>query len=83
MNTYMMIVAGIFTFLNLWSVKWKLENERYADAVLDAGVLIGLGWLFSGTIAGLAIATIASAIMSLALLFSPPNLDWIEDENGV
>jgi len=64
-------------------VKWKLENDRYADASLDAGVLVLLGWLFSGTISGLAIATIASAIMSLALLFSPPKMDWFDEETGM
>jgi len=76
MGTGMLLLAGLATFGNLWAIKWKLESERYADAALDGAVLFVLGWLFSGTIAGLAIATIASAFMSIALLISPPNLDF-------
>ena len=83
MGVWMIIVAGIATFGNIWAIKFKLENERYADAFLDGLVLGVLGWLFSGTISGLAIATIASAIMSVALLVSPPKLDFIEENQGI
>lgn len=78
-STGMIIIMGIFLFLNIFSIKWKLENERHADAALDAAVLIGLGWVFGGTLTGLAIATVASGIMSLYLLISPPSTKWMED----
>ena len=72
-------IMGIATFINIFSIKWKLENDRAADAALDATVLVGLGWVFGSTISGLAIATIASAIMSAYLLISPPKMDWMDD----
>ena len=78
-STMVIFLMGIATFINIFSIKWKLENDRMADAGLDAAVLIGLGWVFGGTISGLAIATIASACMSAYLLISPPKMDWIDE----
>lgn len=78
-TTGMIFLMGIATFFNLFSIKWKLENGRTADAILDATVLILLGWVFGTTISGLAIATVASAVMSLYLLISPPRMDWLEE----
>jgi hypothetical protein len=79
----MIILMGIALFFNIFSIKWKLENERYGDAALDAVVLVLLGWVFGSTLSGLAIATVASGIMSVYLLVSPPKMDWIEDDSGV
>jgi len=78
-NTWMMFLMGFAVFLNLFAIKWKLENERFADAGLDAAVLVLIGWLFSSSISGLMIGTIASSLMSLYLLISPPKLDMLED----
>ena len=78
-STAIIFLMGFATFINIFSIKWKLENDRPADAALDAAVLVGLGWVFGGSISGLAIATIASAIMSAYLLISPPRTDWLED----
>jgi len=78
MDTTAIFVLGLATFFNLFSVKWKLENERFADAALDGAVLVGLGWIFGNTMTGLAIATVASAIFSVYLLVSPPRMDWAE-----
>ena len=75
-STMVIFLLGVATFINIFSIKWKLENDRPADAVLDAVVLVGLGWVFGATMSGLAIATIASAIMSAYLLISPPKMDW-------
>jgi Zn-dependent membrane protease YugP len=50
----------------------KIERKRISDAILDGFILVLLGFLFSGTIAGLMIGTIASAIVSLYLMISPP-----------
>ena len=74
----MIILMGIALFFNIFSIKWKLENGRPADAFLDAVVLVVLGWVFGGTLSGLAIATVASGIMSIYLLISPPKMDWID-----
>lgn len=74
----MIILMGIALFFNIFSIKWKLENGRMADASLDAVVLVLLGWIFGGTLSGLAIATVASGIMSIYLLISPPRMEWFE-----
>ncbi len=76
MDTTAIFVLGVATFFNLFSIKWKLENERYGDAALDGAVLVVLGWVFGATITGLAIATVTSAIFSVYLLISPPKMDW-------
>lgn len=75
----MMVTMGIFVFLNIAVIKWKLEHQRAADAALDAAVLVLIGWVFSDSISGLMIGTIASSCMSLYLLVSPPKLDWIDE----
>ena len=59
---------------NLVAVKWKLENKRFADAIVDTLVLIALAYVFGGTLGGLTIATTTSFIFSIYLFFSPPKL---------
>lgn len=79
MSVPIMIVMGIAVFFNIATIKWKLENQRVPDALLDASVLVLIGWVFSDTITGLMVGTIASACMSIYLLISPPKLDWVDD----
>ena len=71
-NMTALIVIGITVAFNLIIIKLKLERVRYSDAALDAGVLAGLSFLFMGTISGLMVATVASAIVSIYLWFYPP-----------
>ena len=72
----MIIVMGFFMAANLMVIKWKFENGREGDATLDLILLIILGWLLSDTISGLAMGTVASAVISMYLLISPPNIKW-------
>ncbi len=83
LDVWTITLLGIALFFNIFSIKFKLENERYADAILDTTVLILLSWVFGGSISGLMIATVASGIMSVYLLVSPPKMDWIEEDSGV
>ena len=78
-STGMIVIMGIALFFNLFALKWKIENERYGDATLDATVLVLLGWIFGGSVSGLAIATVASAVMSLYLIISPPDLSMFDE----
>ncbi len=78
MDVTAIFVLGVATFFNLFSIKWKLENERFGDAALDGVVLVLLGWVFGATITGLAIATVTSAIFSVYLLVSPPQTEWMD-----
>ena len=61
------------TAMNLAVLKFKLERGRNTDAALDATILVLLAWIFGGSITGLAVATIASAFISLYLLVSSPD----------
>ncbi len=69
-------IIGLATFFNLVAIKWKLENERYGDAILDISTMGIAAFLFAGTMAGMSAAMIASALMSLYLLKYPPKFDW-------
>ena len=70
MNT--ILIMGIALAFNFLIIKWKFEHNRTSDAALDAGLLALIGVVFSSTITGLMIGTIASAIISLYLLAFPP-----------
>ena len=73
MDMITILVLGLATAVNLGVIKFKLEQDRNADALVDFIVLLTLGFIFSGTITGLAIATVASAFISFNLYLSPPD----------
>lgn len=68
------LLIGLAAGFNFLIIKWKLEKQRHADAGLDILILIILSAIFGGTLGGMVIATIGSAIVSLSLLASPPKL---------
>jgi hypothetical protein len=68
------ILIGVATFFNIAVVKWKFDSGRTADACLDAFLLIVVAFLFSGSYAALVVGSIASALVSIYLYFSPPKL---------
>lgn len=68
------IVIGVAVFFNIVVIKWKYDKARYADAALDFVCLVAVSILFSGSYAALVVGTIASALVSIYLLISPPKL---------
>jgi len=72
MDITIITVLGVALAFNFLIIKYKLEHNRTSDAALDAGLLVLIGVVFSSTITGLMIGTIASAIISLYLLAFPP-----------
>ncbi len=68
------IVIGVAVFFNIVVIKWKYDKARYADAILDFVCLVAVSILFSGSYAALVVGTIASALVSIYLLVSPPKL---------
>ena len=66
------ILVGVAIFFNIAFIKWKFDRERYADVALDLSLLVAVAILFSGSYAALVAGTIASALVSLYLYFSPP-----------
>ena len=73
MDIWVIIVMAIFTSANLGFIKLKLEQDRNADAAVDAVVLVVLAYVFGGSIMGLSVATVASGLISLYLYISPPD----------
>lgn len=66
------LIMGLAAAFNILVIKWKIEHERYADAGLDTAILIIFTMVFGGTLGGMVIATVGSAIVSLYLLAFPP-----------
>ena len=81
MDGTMIMIMGFALAFNMIVIKMKFEHGRSGDAWFDLGSLVILGWLFSGSVGGLAMGTIASAIISVYLFFSPPKLDWDGDNS--
>lgn len=68
------IIIGITVFFNIAVVKWKFDHKRYSDAIVDGTLLVLVTLVFSGSYGALVVGTIASALVSLYLLISPPKL---------
>lgn len=65
----LIIIASIATFFNFVVIMWKINRERYFNASLDAAIFVAICFLFQGTIQGLQIGMIASAMVSIYLIF--------------
>jgi len=68
------LVIGLAAAFNFMVIIIKFKYKRYSDAFLDAFILICLTSMFSGTAAGMVIATVASFFSSIALLFLKPEV---------
>ena len=76
-----LIVLGIATAVNFLVIKWKVENKRYGDAVLDSLILFMITSLFGGSLGGMTIAMVASLIVSVYLLINPPKTPTFDRQN--
>ena len=74
MGFFTILIFGLAMAGNIAVIKFKLERYRYSDATVDAVVLVVLTYIFGGSIAGLAVATVASVFFSMYLLVSPPDI---------
>lgn len=68
MNTTIM---GIATALNVIVVLWKLRNDRILDGIIDGALLAAVMYVFMGSVSGLQMGTIGSAMVSIYLLLDP------------
>jgi len=67
----LIIAAGVATAFNVAIIKYKFDRGQSFNALLDS-ILLGLVmWIFHGSFSALAVGTIASAIISVYLIFSP------------
>ena len=67
-------LLGIATAFNFIVLKMKIESKRYGDATLDIIAILILSFIFGGTLGGMMIAMVASAVISLYLYFYPPRI---------
>lgn len=65
-------VIGIATAFNFIVILFKFKRRRYEDACFDLAVFIVISYMFAGTIAGMSVGMVASAIVSIWLWFDPP-----------
>ena len=65
------VVFAIATFFNFWILSEKLKRSRYLDTFIDFMTMVILGYLFSGTMAGMAIAMLTGVLISIYLWFRP------------
>ena len=72
MNGITLLIVGLAVSINILVIKVKLEKKRFADAGMDATILIALTIVFGGSFNGLITATVASSVVSVYLWFSPP-----------
>jgi hypothetical protein len=70
------IVGGLATAINFLFIYYKLQVERFEDAVVDIGIFLCIAFLFAGTMGGMVIGMIASAIISIYLWFYPPKFEF-------
>ena len=69
------LIAGLFTALNLIVIMIKIKKDRWLDAFIDGGLLVTLTMVFGGSITGLLTAVVASSIISMYLLAMPPKIE--------
>jgi len=80
MSASMILIVSVATFFNFMILRYKFEHERIADGILDAGVFAAIVYLTIGSVSGLIIGMVSSALFSLYGLWKPFNLDNIIDD---
>jgi hypothetical protein len=76
----MLTILGLVLAFNILVIYAKLTHNRLADGLLDAGLLTLVTYVFSNSTDALIIGTIASAVISIFLYFSPPKIFQEEKE---
>ena len=65
-------VIGIATAFNFIVILFKFKRHRYEDACFDLAIFIVISYMFAGTISGMSVGMVASAVVSIWLWFDPP-----------
>ncbi len=66
------LVIGIATAFNFIVIMYKFKRGRYEDAIFDTLIFIAISYMFAGTISGMSVGMVASAVVSIWLWFDPP-----------
>jgi len=67
----LILLGGIATAFNFIIILHKLRNGRILDSLIDLGTATVLGAMFIGTLTGMSIGMMASAIISIYLWYFP------------
>jgi len=67
-------VMGIAAAFNILIIFKKIEKGRHQDAFFDGALLVVLSLVFGGSLGGMLVATVASAIISLYFLYNEPKI---------
>lgn len=67
-----LFILGVVVAVNFLIIKMKLDKKRWEDAIFDVIIFLVIMALFSGSYAGLVVGSIASLVVSLYFLASPP-----------
>ena len=67
-------ILAVATAFDLLIIKWKFERQRYADAIFDIMCVVALSSFMGGTLGGEIVAVIAALIISIYLIFYPPQI---------
>lgn len=65
-------VIGFATAFNFIFILIKFKRGRIPDAVLDISIFVCIAFMFAGTISGMSVGMVASAVVSVYLWFNPP-----------
>jgi hypothetical protein len=65
-------LIGIATAFNFIVILFKFKRHRYEDACFDLATFVAISYMFAGTISGMSVGMVASAIISIWLWFDPP-----------
>lgn len=68
------VVLGLAVLINFLFIVKKMENQRYADVLIDVSVLVAASAIYGMSVMGGASATIGSMFISIYLHFFP--LKW-------
>lgn len=66
------LVIGIATAFNFIVIMFKFKRGRWEDASFDTAIFIAISYMFAGTISGMSVGMVASAVVSIWLWFDPP-----------
>ena len=78
-NDIVILIIGAATAFNGLIILYKVRRELWINAAIDAGLLFGIFYVFQGSFKALAAGTVASAIISIFLIFIPITFEnWNE-----
>ena len=66
------VIIGLVSAINLIIITHKFKKGRVEDGIFDSLLFVLLATMFSGSYGGMVVAMIASLVISIYLLASPP-----------